>query len=119
MTKRSKYRMPAKKAEVPVVQEVKVEAAPEVNVQPAELSVQPADSAAEATVAQPSKKPAGKGPTKKQRVYDMCASESGATVKGIAEALDISPIAARSLIGDLRRAQVKVEQDKGVYRIHA
>jgi folate-dependent phosphoribosylglycinamide formyltransferase PurN len=110
MTKRSKYRMPAKKAEAPAVQETTVEAAP---------VVQPAEAVAEATAAQPSKKPAGKGPTKKQRVYDMCASESGATVKGIAEALDISPIAARSLIGDLRRAQVKVDQDKGVYRILA
>jgi hypothetical protein len=62
---------------------------------------------------------APKGPTKKGRVFDMCAADGGATIDAIAAALGIGKIAARSLIGDLRRDGNKVEQEKGVYRVAA
>lgn len=47
--------------------------------------------------------------TKKRRVFDMCAT--GASVFDIAAALEISKVAARSLIGDLRRDGQVVEYD--------
>ncbi len=44
-----------------------------------------------------------KGPTFKQRVLDMCTVEGGTTIEAITAALGNSPVAARALIGDLRR----------------
>lgn len=55
--------------------------------------------------------------TKKQRTIDMLGRPQGATVLQIAEALGISKIAARSLIGDVRNAKIRVTQDAGVYKL--
>lgn len=56
---------------------------------------------------------ASKGPTKKDRVQDMLSTGNGATVEDIAAALEISDIAARSLISDLKRAGIIVTSAKG------
>lgn len=62
-------------------------------------------------------KPQPKPQTKKSRVYDMCAAKGGTTIDQIAAALGIGKVAARSLIGDLRRDKNVIKQDKGVYTV--
>lgn len=56
-----------------------------------------------------------KATTKKQRVIDML--QTGTTVAEIAQALQISKVAARSLIGDVRHAKVRVTYDGTQYKL--
>ncbi len=61
---------------------------------------------------------APKGPTKKQQVLDMAKRLEGVTAAQIVETLKVTPVAARALIGDVRRMGHKVElDDKGAYRV--
>jgi len=55
--------------------------------------------------------------TKKQQVIDMLSAPEGTTVARISETLLISKVAARSLIGDVRHAKVRVTQSGGVYKL--
>ena len=53
--------------------------------------------------------------TKKQHVIDMLST--GTTVAAIAQSLQISKVAARSLIGDVRHAKIAVKCVNGVYTL--
>lgn len=58
-----------------------------------------------------------RGVTKKQQVINMCSEANGTTVHAIANALSISKVAARSLIGDVRRSKIIVRCINNVYKI--
>ncbi|GLS28851.1 hypothetical protein SAMN04488498_101393 [Mesorhizobium albiziae] len=54
------------------------------------------------------------GPTKKGTVLEMLKAEGGTTIEAIVAKLSVSNIAARSLIGDVRRMGVAVARvDEG------
>lgn len=55
--------------------------------------------------------------TKKQQVINMCSAANGTTVAAIASNLQISKVAARSLIGDVRRSKIIVRCINNVYKI--
>lgn len=75
-----------------------------------------ADKAAEKEKAKADKPaPAPKGTSKKSQVYEMLA-KAPTSLEDIAKALSISTVAARSLIGDLRRdSQTIKSHGKGVF----
>jgi hypothetical protein len=61
----------------------------------------------------PKKEKKERGPTKVQRVIEMCSRKDGATLDHISSALSISKAAASSLIGDARRAGKNIKREVG------
>lgn len=61
--------------------------------------------------------PAPAGTTKKGRVAELARRPEGVTIEQVCADLAISPAAARGLIGDLRRANIDIRAEQGVFRI--
>jgi biotin operon repressor len=73
----------------------------------AERKAKAEERAAKASASKPEK-----GPTKKDKVHDMISATGGASVDDIATELNVSEVAARSLISDLKRAGIAVTSAK-------
>lgn len=81
----------------------------------AELAMLPDTPVVTAPVAPAAAKPA-KAMSKKLSAYHLIARQEGASLEDISKSLGISVVAARSLIGDLRRdGQNIVSKGKGVF----
>lgn len=103
----------------PIAQEVIDRRTGKVEEKPVEVAQGKARKTAKpakVTTAKPADQP--KPATKKKQVHDLAKRPEGVTAAQIVEKLEVSAVAARALIGDVRRMGVKVELgDDGAYRV--